>query len=221
MPNQTGPDTALDTATDCTTVAKCLFDAGYRSIIRYYSRSTWKRLTPDEALTLCAAGLSLVAVYQNRQDRKADFSRKKGLQSARHAIEYASEVIFQPAGSAIYFAVDFDASDGDIADAVGPYFAGVKEAFAADDDTYRIGVYGSGEVCRAVLASGTARFAWLAAATGWAGYDAFKSSKDWHLLQHRQTSVCGIDVDPDTVNGDHGAFRLHPAELGPAIPPSG
>ena len=60
-------------------------------------------------------------------------------------------------GSAIYFSVDFDATSGEIAGNVVPYFNGVTRAFdeeSAGAPEYRVGAYGSGLVCGTLTSKG-------------------------------------------------------------------
>ena len=95
--------TVLDTTQDCTSKASALRGAGYTTVIRYYSVNAWKRMGAAEAQALSHAGLTLGAVYQDRQNQPADFSLAKGTTAGKNALHYAQSVIMQPAGSAIYF----------------------------------------------------------------------------------------------------------------------
>jgi hypothetical protein len=121
---------------------------------------------------------------------------------------------------------DFDASAGEIRDAILPYFRAVKRAFAEPNGlpAYRIGVYGSGAVCQAVLDAQLAELAWLSCSTGWRGYREFLASGRWSLKQHLPTMLAGLDVDPDERNPqrpDIGDFvpgaSAPPAPAPPAI----
>lgn len=215
----------LDTTVNCAPLVGCLRRQGYDTVIRYYSHSAWKRIEQAEARALAIGGLRLAAVYQNRQNQAADFDRAKGEAAGRHACDYARNVIFQPPGSAIYFAVDFDASTAEVDQRVIPYFEGVRAAFAAmasdGAGDYRVGVYGSGRTCRLVSAAGVADLAWLAQATGWAEFGSFLDSGAWALKQNLPAVVCGIDCDPDETNpqiSDLGAFVPDAQPLGPPAP---
>ena len=217
----------IDTPADASRAADCLKRQGYDTVIRYYSRSAWKRLTPPEAVALARAGIGLAVVYQNRQNRAADFTAQTGSAAGRDAADYAANVIYQPAGSALYFAVDFDASKAEVDRSVAPYFEAVRAALsaaqAAGGPLYRLGVYGSGRTCRMLLERGAAELAWLTQPTGWAEYDRFRDSGDWHLLQRAATTVCGLPCDPDETNPqrpDFGAFTLDLDDLAGALPPA-
>jgi hypothetical protein len=89
--------------------------------------------------------------------------------------DYARNVIFHPTGSAIYFAVDFDASEVEIESRIIPFFEGVGKGLAGSAGgtaDYRVGVYGSGRVCRMIVDANLAEFAWLVQATRWGEYRA-------------------------------------------------
>ena len=74
---------------------------------------------------------------------------------------------------------------------------------------YRVGVYGSGAVCQAVLDAGLAELAWLSCSSGWSGYKNFLASGRWNLRQYTPRLVAGLDADPNDANpqrGDIGDF---------------
>src|SRR5207237_601885 len=85
--------------------------------------------------------------------------------SAAHCLAQVAEVT-QPLGSAIYFAVDYNATIGDIEGAVTEYF---KVIDAALRPKFLPGVYGSGATCAAMLAAGLADFAWLSQSVAFLG----------------------------------------------------
>ena len=137
--------------------ASCLQQAGIGFVFRYYSLTTQqaqKRLTKAEADLLSAAGLQIGVVYEDKPDVVEYFSNARGQQDGRNAFRYASQLP-QPAGSAIYFAVDYDASPGDVAGVITDYFNGVVQGLSqaqavAGGPSYAIGVYGSGLVCGSI-----------------------------------------------------------------------
>lgn len=205
----------IDTAQNCAAATDCLKGAGVTTVVRYYSEFTGipgKRLTRSEAAALAAAGLRLGAVYQDAQNKPGHFTQSRGVRRGRYAYGYAQDTIAQPPGSAIYFAVDFDAGEAQVESAVIPFFRGVSRAFdeaGGGASDYRVGVYGSGLVCRLVLEAGLADFAWLAAARGWRETQAFDDSGRWCLKQNPESTLCGLGVDIDDVNPDRpdsGAF---------------
>jgi len=105
----------IDTPWDTTDHLTSLKARGVQSIIRYFNNSNSKKLpekrvTTTEAAAIADAGLSLVIVFQQgggAGGRISDLSAENGARDAIRAVEIA-ETIRQPAGSAIYFAVDHD-----------------------------------------------------------------------------------------------------------------
>lgn len=215
----------LDTTENTSPHIEDLRQVGCETVIRYYSNSSWKRVTRKEALALANGGLRLAVVYQNRQNQVADFSSSAGEAAGRAAHDHASGEIQQPTGSAIYFAVDFDATSSDITGAVIPFFEGVKRGLAAAGSGtagYRVGVYGSGRTCKMVSEAGLADFTWLAQSRGWAGYRDWLDSAKWNLLQGDETTIVGLSCDPDEANPsrpEFGSFIVAPT-TGEAVAPA-
>lgn len=206
--------TIVDISSQCASRAAALHAAGVATVIRYYSRDTIrpsKRLSREEALALSAAGLRLGVVHEARRGDLADsFEHASGVADARYARTYGTSTVGQPAGSVIYFAVDFDATAAEVRELVIPYFRGVNDAFAerTGEHDYRIGAYGSGAVCAALLDAQLVGKTWLAQSRGWRGYDAFLSSNRWDLLQAMPSTIAGLECDPDTApdGRDFGDF---------------
>ncbi|MFO1033031.1 MAG: DUF1906 domain-containing protein [Hyphomicrobiales bacterium] len=69
---------------------------------------------------------------------------------------------------------------------VDHYFTEVNRVMKADG-RYRIGVYGSGMMCRHVLDKKLAGRCWLAMSTGWPQSKEFTASGRWSLIQQRTT----------------------------------
>ncbi|MDN0084655.1 DUF1906 domain-containing protein [Crenobacter sp. SG2305] len=215
--------TIIDVSSSCGSRASALAAAGIRTVIRYYSRDTIrpsKRLTQNEAVQLASSGLRLGIVHEGRfGDSVANFDRACGVADALYARNYGARVIGQPAASAIYFAVDFDATAEEIRTNIIPYFQGIADVFsqATDEPSYVIGIYGSGATCKAVLDAGLAQYAWLAQSVGWSGYTDFHMSNRWALSQEMPTVIAGVACDPNSANdskmaGDFAVATLEPAE---------
>ncbi len=124
----------------------------------------------------------------------AYFSRAKGISDATAALKLATDTIQQPAGSTIYFAVDFDAKEAEVSGPVTDYFQGVKSVFDVVAVSYEIGVYGSGATCQALLDQGLATFTWLSQSTGFRGTRTFAN---FNIKQGKETTICGMDADED------------------------
>src|SRR3984893_16620295 len=202
---------ALDTSQNSHNLVACLKDKGITAIGRYYTkrRTNSKILTVDEARKLSDAGIKIWAVYQNRHRKPVDFSSVKGKQEAQDALDYAQTVIKQPAGSAIYFSADFDASLAALNSAIRPHFEAIVAAFAAAANPYRIGVYSSGLVCKSLLDNRLVQLTWLSQSSGFRGSPEFKASRRWNILQNLPVRhFCNFedDIDPDQINADNGDF---------------
>jgi hypothetical protein len=217
--------TALDTSQNSRNLVACLKDKGIKAIGRYYTknRANPKILKADEARKLSDAGISIWPVYQNRHRQRSDFSPSKGKQEANDALDYAKNVIKQPAGSAIYFSADFDANQDTYNHAIRPHFEAVSAAFAAAGNPYRIGVYSSGFVCKSLLDARLVQLTWLSQSGGFRGTPEFKASGRWNILQKLPVKhFCNFsdDVDPDEINsgnGDFGSFLLQAAAAGAVL----
>jgi glycoside hydrolase-like protein/putative peptidoglycan binding protein/CHAP domain-containing protein len=211
---------ALDTSQNSRNLIACMRERGITAIGRYYTkrRTNSKILTADEARRLSDAGIRTWVVYQNRHREPVDFSPVKGKLEAEDALDYAKNVINQPAGSGIYFSADFDASQATFNSAIRPHFEAIAAAFAAAGNPYRIGVYSSGAVCKGLLDAGLVELTWLSQSGGFRGTPEFKASRRWNILQALPVKhFCDFDndVDPDEINassGDFGGFLLQAAQ---------
>lgn len=207
----------IDTPHRTTARVTRLKNVGVKTVIRYYNHQNStvlpdKCLTLQEAQAIVNAGMTIAVTFQQRQNQIADFNKAKGRLAGERAFALASGTIGQPPGSVIYFSVDRDFIAAAQLIAVVRFFEGVREAFAsAGGPGYQVGAYGSGKVLERLRAEGLAQFFWLAQSTGWSGFQAFKNSGRWHLLQGPVTSVEGIGCDKNDFNPqqpDFGAFRL-------------
>lgn len=210
----------IDTPANTTSRLTCLSSQGVRTVIRYYNfqnsrRLPEKRMELAEAQALAARGMQIAVVFQQRQDRAADFSELIGVDAGREAHRYARNSIRQPAGSVIYFGVDFDASNGEIRNNIAPYFEGVRRSFLAEGGgtpEYRIGAYGSGLVCTTLTARGLIEFTWLSLSRAHRGTREALRAGEFHIAQRPPaTTLCGLSVDfndPNPDRPDFGAFTI-------------
>ncbi|MCB1488803.1 MAG: DUF1906 domain-containing protein [Bauldia sp.] len=197
--------TIIDTSRSTASCLDCLKAAGVSTVFRYYARETrlpGKRLTRAEAEALISAGIGVGVVFQNAGDSAACFSTALGEADGTYARDYAAGAIGQPVGSAIFFAVDYDANDDDLAAFIFPYFEAARRAVAPG---YRVGVYGTGRVCGALRGAGLADLAWLSNRPGDIPFDG------WTLRQEAPTTLCGLPVDRNRPNDgvtDWGTFGV-------------
>jgi len=197
----------VDLATDAGHVAHHIKSNGLDFVARYYRKpdSRWPTLSANEAKVLSALGLNVVAVWESHSQHRDYFTYGRGYWDAVSAYRQA-KAVGQPAGSAIYFAVDFDATGADM-DPIDQYFRGITAGLAASNggtSEYKVGVYGSGAVCDSVKRTGLAQYAWLSNSTAWAG----RSFAGWNIRQGRPYANLGFNHDSNEARDDYGGFRL-------------
>ena len=213
-PPKVGPAQGVDLATDASDVLSELKDNRLDFVARYYRspESRWPSLTASEAQRLSSLGLKIVAVWESHSHHPEYFAYESGYGDAITAYGEA-KAAGQPAGSAIYFAVDYDALT---LDPVYQYFRGIEAGLATasgGSPEYKVGVYGSGLVCDAVKHTGLAQYSWLTNSTAWTGsldYD------DWNIRQSGRLAELSFDNDLDEARDEYGGFRL--ADFAAAAP---
>ena len=208
-PPSRGWTRGIDMALDSRNVAQELRSSGLHFVARYY-RSPLSRLPPlsaAEARTISGSGMKLVAIWQYLSNRPEHFSYERGQADATAAYQQA-RAVGQPPGSAIYFAVDFNATERHISGAVDQYFRGVRAALAAaggGSPPYRVGVYGSGAVCGYLKRMQLADYTWLSASTAWSGSRDFGN---WNIRQGMRSPTLSFDHDFNDARGDYGGFTV-------------
>jgi len=200
----------MDACVDCAPFASGIVAAGMKFVGRYYSRFAGKALTRTEALALSRAGLQLATVYQDVNDDIRYFSAEQGRQQAARALAEAAAV-GQPAGSAIYFATDFDPTPDQIAGPMTDYFQAVAQALSAAATRYAVGIYGSGLACRTLRDAGLARFTWLSGSMGYRESASFRGEANLVQIAPSRTILEGrLAIDDDVApGGEFGGFQVH------------
>ena len=188
----------FDTATKLTEkTAKALKDEGFEYAIRYLPTTEWKSLTKSEVKAILDAGLKLVSVYQWSANYPGYFTYERGKQDGAHASKVAKE-LGQPEGTAIYFAVDYDAQPKNI-QGVLDYFRGVKETIKG----YKVGVYGSFYVMNEVKAKEPVDYYWQTYAWSYR-----KIADHIHMRQyHNGVKVAGVILDRNEFYKSPGAWN--------------
>ncbi len=209
VPHAAGLARGIDLPTDARDVSMELKGSGLDFVARYYRdpASRWPALSAAEARMVSSAGMKLVALWESHSHRPDYFSYASGYSDAMTAYRQA-RAIGQPAGSAIYFAVDFNARETDIWGPVDRYFRGIAAGLAAaagHAPEYRVGVYGSGAVCDYLKRARLAEYAWLSNSTAWAGYDSFS---DWNIRQGERSPALSFSQDSNKARGEYGGFRV-------------
>jgi hypothetical protein len=204
-----GPASGIDLAIDSRDVAQELKGSGLHFVARYYRSpvSRWPGLRAEEARTISSNGMKVVAIWQHLSHRPDHFTYERGHSDAINAYQQA-RALDQPPGSAIYFAVDYNAPERDIVGAVQEYFRGVRAGLMAaggGSSPYRVGVYGSGAVCGYLKRMGLAEYAWLSASTAWSGSRDFG---DWNIKQGLRSPTLSFNHDINEAKDDYGGFTV-------------
>lgn len=157
---------------------------GYAHVGRYLVGGGGKHLCAPEIAELRAAGLRLAPIYQRFNDEVADLTRANGMTEGLEAL-VRGRVLGLPAGSIIYFSVDFDATGDVVSGPVAEYFGGVKEIMdAVASYNFRIGVYATRNVCQVMIDRGLAVAAYVSGmSTGYSGNMGFPMPREWHYNQ--------------------------------------
>jgi hypothetical protein len=208
LPRRVGLAQGIDLPTDASDVLNELKGSQLDFVARYYRDPTsrWPTLTSAEVERLSSLGFKIVAVWEWHSQDPAYFSYASGYSDALNAYRQAKGVA-QPPGSAIYFAVDFNANVQELPQ-VDQYFRGVAAGFAAAGNgrpDYKIGVYGSGAVCDAMKRAGLAQYAWLSNSRAWAGASSYIG---WNIRQSGRFPNLSFNHDSNEAKTDYGGFQL-------------
>jgi len=208
-PPAAGSARGIDLPIDSRDVSSELRGSGVDFVARYYRdpASRWPTLSAEEARTVSSAGMRIVVVFESHSHQPAYFSYATGYNDGQTAYRQARQ-IDQPPGSAIYFAVDYNAPPPDIQGPIDRYFRGVlagMTAAAGHGPEYRIGVYGSGAVCQYMKQMRLARYTWLSNSTAWYGYNRLT---DWDIRQGMRLPSLTFDHDSNEARGEYGGFLV-------------
>lgn len=218
--DQSRPGTACDGVTKITDErATALKNAGYKYVGRYLSAASSttlpeKQIQPGELATIAANGLKCFPIYQT-WSRSADyFSQPQGSHDAYRAIEWAEFHGFK-SGTIIYFAVDYDAMDGEVTSFVIPHFRGVMQTITESSE-YGVGIYGPRNVCQRVSEAGYAATSFVSdMSSGFSGNLGYPLPSNWAFDQIATTTVGSgagaIQIDKNIASGrDFGQGDFNP-----------
>lgn len=197
----------FDCATKLTTkTATGLKNSGFEYAIRYLPTTAWKGLTKEEVKAIQDAGLKLVSIFQRSANFAGYFTIAQGRADGVQAKKLA-ESLGQPKGTAIYFAVDYDAQPKNIGGVLA-YFKGVKETLR----DYKIGVYGSYRVMNEVLQKEPVDYYWQTYAWSYG-----KIADHIHFRQYKNgVTVAGVQLDRNNIKNTPGAWtevmKEHPKQ---------
>ncbi|MEH7418686.1 LysM peptidoglycan-binding domain-containing protein [Neobacillus drentensis] len=192
---------------DCATKLNASLASGLKSVgVQYVARylgNSWKSMDKTEADAISEVGLKIVSIWETNPTYAAYFTKDKGILDAKEASTYAN-AIGQTEGSAIYFAVDYDAQPSDMP-VILNYFSGVRDGV---DKRFKVGVYGSYAVLKTLYRHHAADYYWQT--TSWSrGHVADFN----HILQYQHdTTLAGIQVDYNEFSNLAGSWsRTVPA----------
>ncbi|MFC5699735.1 DUF1906 domain-containing protein [Cohnella faecalis] len=183
--------------------AKSLAKSGFEFAGRYLVPAAykWKRLTDAEAKVITDAGMQIVSVFETTASRPsggASAGKLDGASAYKEAIG-----IGQTTGSAIYFAVDYDAQPGDYG-----HIEAYLKAAKAELPGYEVGVYGSYAVIEEMAKRKACGHFWQTYA--WSGG---KKSGHANIYQYKiDTTVNGLAVDLNESFGGEGWWSLNGEE---------
>ena len=177
-------------------LALSLKSNGIQYVARYLGNS-WKSMDKTEVDAIIGAGLQIVSIWETNPTYAAYFSKAQGISDAMEASSYAN-AIEQTGGSAIYFAVDYDAQPSDMA-AILNYFSGVRDGI---DKSYKVGVYGSYSVLKTLYRHHAVNFYWQT--TSWSRGNV-ADFNDILQFQHN-TTLAGIQVDYNEISDRAGSW---------------
>lgn len=218
-----GDSNRKGTACDCVTtitpvLAQTLISNGYTTVGRYIV-GDWKKIKNGELETIFNAGLTIFPIYQSSGNGVSYFSPQQGSKDAISALIAANSYGF-PNGTTIYFAVDFDAVDGQVTSNIIPYFQALHSKMNALGSKYRIGIYGPRNVCSRVAAAGYSISSFVSdMSTGFQGNIGFPLPSDWAFDQIKTITIgsgsAAIEIDNNIMSGRNPgvSFVVTPEEL--------
>lgn len=188
-----GCDTRFEMTQDRLNILKA---NGYEVIGRYLTGGSFKELREGEVERIISNGMKLFPIFQESGANLEYFTSARGKIDAEKSTKAARKYGI-PKDSIIYFAVDTDPLDGDITGKILPYFKSLSENF---DPEYKIGVYGTRNVCTQVCNKGFAETSFVSDMSyGFSGNMGFKIPQKWNLDQYYEIKVSesGWDFDLD------------------------
>lgn len=184
--------------------AKAMAAAGMKFACRYLvpAQYAWKRLTRAEAELITSGGMRIVSVFQ-RGTNDAAGGAVNGTRDGKAAFQEA-RLIGQPEGTAIYFAVDYDAQPKDYA-AIEAYL----RAAAKELPGYFVGVYGSYAVVEEMSRRGACSHFWQTYA-----WSKGRLSHAANLYQYKNgQQLAGHQVDLNDGLGNEGWWDTNPQKV--------
>ncbi len=198
---QSGIDYRVGTGSATTGVSVTAIKSAGKSFVGEYIGVTDNNgyLRPSDVTSLTGEGLTIVTLFERTPTSTSYFTLANADFDAADAISAAAKA-GQPSGSAIYFTIDYPASDAGAASAIDAYFREIRTDFnsyfaAHPGVQYDIGIYGPGNVLPQLMADAQigAKSSWVAKPFGYSYASAdLAQTQDTVLIQG-----VGINVDLD------------------------
>ncbi|GAB5053079.1 glycoside hydrolase domain-containing protein [Pediococcus ethanolidurans] len=199
-----------------------LKNAGYSIVGRYLTGTVGsgnternKNLTATELQAITSAGLSVFPIFQDgASDKETYFTTSRGLSDGSKAGQAARRLGF-PTNTVIYFAVDADIQNGDIAGSATPYFKAVQSSVASYG--YKTGIYGTRNVSETIIKAGLATKAFVSdMSTGYSGNLGFAIPTVWSFDQFSEISIGDFAIDKvaTTQERQTAVKKLTPDKIG-------
>lgn len=197
----TGSEGLMAKGIDCATPLTALTvnavkEFGVEFVCRYLvpEKYSWKRLIRSEADLIIEAGMKIVSVFETSALR-AKGGQTAGQEDGRTALKEALQ-LQQTKGSAIYFAVDFDAQQKDFA-AIASY---LKAAESELQDSFAVGLYGPYKVIEEMAKLSICRHFWQTYA-----WSNGKQSIHADIFQYQNgLTIGGLKLDLNNSFGNEG-----------------
>lgn len=182
-------------AFDCSTPitqerANTLKANGYKYAGRYIAGGEQKRITIPEIELLFKNDMKWFPIFQKSGNSLDYFNTEQGKADANECL--ANGIKYRiPSGSTIYFAVDFDAMDGDVTTNILPYFKAINDRFKFHNPRkYKIGIYGARNVCSRVSDAGYAVTSFVCdMSSGFSGNLGYPLPKNWAFDQIKEYTI--------------------------------
>ena len=222
---------ACDTRFEITTpLLNALKNDGYQIVGRYLTELNqgqlepeqyFKAIRPGELERITAGGLKYFPIFQENSRKLYDFTPSNGRRHAREAREAAQRLGIPP--TYIYFAVDMDILGEQIEPYLMPYFQAIRNNLGGG---YKVGIYGSRNVCTQVINAGFAGSAFVSdMSSGFSGNLGFPIPEAWNYDQF--TEIKGYkgqewDLDRVAYSGKVPAvsYVSQPSVGGPVVEPA-
>lgn len=190
--------------------AAALKAEGIKYVGRYLTNSSVvslpeKAIQEGELQAIADAGLRCFPIYQTYGRDAKSFGYPLGRAAGQAAVDAAIDHGFKN-GTRIFFAVDFDALDHEVTDAVLPHFKGIVDAVADDGNRYQIGVYGPRNVCTRVSEAGHASASFVSdMSSGFSGNYGYPLPENWAYDQIVTRTIGSgdskIEIDNNIASG--------------------